>query len=108
MSKPLATRWKLKQEVKKIKLESPRQIPPWPDSLKRQLEIKTYALCMDPTATASSGPTLQNTLPTTDPAELREIIVRQGALIRSYQDQVEPTLQHKHRRTLMGSASSAQ
>ncbi|KAK3523630.1 hypothetical protein QTP70_005337 [Hemibagrus guttatus] len=31
----------------------------------------------------------QNTLPTTDPAELREIIVRQGAVIRSYQDQVE-------------------
>ncbi|KAK3551227.1 hypothetical protein QTP70_013820 [Hemibagrus guttatus] len=44
---------------------------------------------MDPAATASGGPTLQNTSPTMDPAELREIIVRQGALIRSYQDQVE-------------------
>ncbi|KAK3507321.1 hypothetical protein QTP70_014296, partial [Hemibagrus guttatus] len=31
----------------------------------------------------------QNTSPTTDPAELREIIVWQGAVIRSYQDQVE-------------------
>ncbi|KAK3555689.1 hypothetical protein QTP86_029086 [Hemibagrus guttatus] len=47
------------------------------------------ALRMDPAATASGGHTLQNTLPTTDPAELREVIVRQGALIRSYQDQVE-------------------
>ncbi|KAK3557983.1 hypothetical protein QTP86_005629 [Hemibagrus guttatus] len=40
-------------------------------------------------ATASGGQLLQNTLPPMDPAELREIIVRQGALIRSYQDQVE-------------------
>ncbi|KAK3507973.1 hypothetical protein QTP70_007781 [Hemibagrus guttatus] len=47
------------------------------------------ALRMDPAATASSGLPLQDTSPSTDPAELREIIVRQGALIRSYQDQVE-------------------
>ncbi|KAK3547073.1 hypothetical protein QTP86_009905 [Hemibagrus guttatus] len=33
--------------------------------------------------------TSQNTLPIMDPAELRDIIVWQGALIRSYQDQVE-------------------
>ncbi|KAK3533097.1 hypothetical protein QTP70_006768 [Hemibagrus guttatus] len=32
---------------------------------------------------------IQNTSPITDPAELREIIVRQGAIIHSYQDQVE-------------------
>ncbi|KAK3505796.1 hypothetical protein QTP70_004075 [Hemibagrus guttatus] len=44
---------------------------------------------MDPATSASGGPPLQNTSPTTDPAELCEIIVRQGALIRSYQDQVE-------------------
>ncbi|KAK3507783.1 hypothetical protein QTP70_000374 [Hemibagrus guttatus] len=35
------------------------------------------------------GPPLQNTSPTMDPAELHEIIVRQGAVICSYQDQVE-------------------
>ncbi|KAK3517158.1 hypothetical protein QTP86_019099, partial [Hemibagrus guttatus] len=33
-------------------------------------------------------PALQITSPITDPAELRDIIVRQGAIIRSYQDQV--------------------
>ncbi|KAK3513976.1 hypothetical protein QTP70_000703, partial [Hemibagrus guttatus] len=35
------------------------------------------------------GSLQQNTSPLMDPAELREIIVRQGAIIRSYQDQVE-------------------
>ncbi|KAK3542062.1 hypothetical protein QTP86_011364 [Hemibagrus guttatus] len=41
-------------------------------------------------ATSASGyQSLQNTLPITDPAELREIITRQGAVICSYQDQVE-------------------
>ncbi|KAK3527309.1 hypothetical protein QTP86_020238 [Hemibagrus guttatus] len=50
-------------------------------------ELET--LRMDLAATASGGLPLQNTSPPTDPAELREIIVRQGALIRSYQDQVE-------------------
>ncbi|KAK3509680.1 hypothetical protein QTP70_008429 [Hemibagrus guttatus] len=40
---------------------------------------------MDP----ATGPPQQNTSPITDPAELCEIIVRQGAIIRSYQDQVE-------------------
>ncbi|KAK3545710.1 hypothetical protein QTP70_011355 [Hemibagrus guttatus] len=44
---------------------------------------------MDPATSASGSTPLQNTSPITDPAELREIIVRQGAIIRSYQDQVE-------------------
>ncbi|KAK3523045.1 hypothetical protein QTP86_012674 [Hemibagrus guttatus] len=48
-----------------------------------------FALRMDPAATASGGQPLKNTSPPMDPAELREIIVRQGVLIRSYQDQVE-------------------
>ncbi|KAK3553203.1 hypothetical protein QTP86_031797 [Hemibagrus guttatus] len=43
---------------------------------------------MDPATSASGGPPLQITSPITDPAELRDIIVRQGAIIRSYQDQV--------------------
>ncbi|KAK3513929.1 hypothetical protein QTP70_032826, partial [Hemibagrus guttatus] len=50
------------------------------------------ALRMDPAATTSGGPPLQDTLPPTDPAELREIIVWQGALIRSYQDQDSASL----------------
>ncbi|KAK3518026.1 hypothetical protein QTP70_033021 [Hemibagrus guttatus] len=44
---------------------------------------------MDPATSASGGPPLQYTSPITDPAELHEIIVRQGVVIRSYQDQVE-------------------
>ncbi|KAK3508869.1 hypothetical protein QTP70_010724 [Hemibagrus guttatus] len=44
---------------------------------------------MDPNTSASGGDPSQNTSPIMDPAELRDIIVRQGALIRSYQDQVE-------------------
>ncbi|KAK3570790.1 hypothetical protein QTP86_026340 [Hemibagrus guttatus] len=44
---------------------------------------------MDPTTSASGGAPSQNTSPIMDPAELRDIIVRQGAIIRSYQDQVE-------------------
>ncbi|KAK3570683.1 hypothetical protein QTP86_025023 [Hemibagrus guttatus] len=44
---------------------------------------------MDPNTSASGGAPSQNTLPIMDPAELRDIIVRQGAIIRSYQDQVE-------------------
>ncbi|KAK3539043.1 hypothetical protein QTP86_023635 [Hemibagrus guttatus] len=44
---------------------------------------------MDPATSASGGAPLQITSPITDPAELRDIIVRQGAIIRSYQDQVE-------------------
>ncbi|KAK3528352.1 hypothetical protein QTP86_034147 [Hemibagrus guttatus] len=43
---------------------------------------------MDPATSASGGQPLQITSPITDPAELRDIIVRQGAIIRSYQDQV--------------------
>ncbi|KAK3527715.1 hypothetical protein QTP86_000752 [Hemibagrus guttatus] len=43
---------------------------------------------MDPATSASGGPPLQITSPITDPAELRDIVVRQGAIIRSYQDQV--------------------
>ncbi|KAK3574414.1 hypothetical protein QTP86_006579 [Hemibagrus guttatus] len=44
---------------------------------------------MDPNTSASGGAPSQNTSPIMDPAELRDIIVRQGAIIRSYQDQVE-------------------
>ncbi|KAK3506443.1 hypothetical protein QTP70_017060 [Hemibagrus guttatus] len=44
---------------------------------------------MDPATSASNRPPLQNTSPTSDPAELREIIMRQGEVICSYQDQVE-------------------
>ncbi|KAK3574653.1 hypothetical protein QTP86_011574 [Hemibagrus guttatus] len=43
---------------------------------------------MDPDTSASGGAPLQTTSPLTDSAELREIIVRQGAIIRSYQDQL--------------------
>ncbi|KAK3507389.1 hypothetical protein QTP70_016296, partial [Hemibagrus guttatus] len=44
---------------------------------------------MDPNTSASGGAPSQDTSPIMDPAELRDIIVRQGAIIRSYQDQVE-------------------
>ncbi|KAK3522496.1 hypothetical protein QTP86_016149 [Hemibagrus guttatus] len=37
----------------------------------------------------SSGAPLQNTLPSTDPAELRKIIVRQDSLIHAFQAQLE-------------------
>ncbi|KAK3516140.1 hypothetical protein QTP70_005415 [Hemibagrus guttatus] len=47
------------------------------------------ALRMHPATSTSGGSPLQYTSLPTDPAELREIIVRQGALIRSFQDQVE-------------------
>ncbi|KAK3557854.1 hypothetical protein QTP86_003255 [Hemibagrus guttatus] len=53
---------------------------------------------MDPNTSASGGALSQNTLPIMDPAELRDIIVRQGAIIRSYQDQVE-ALQNQLRGT---------
>ncbi|KAK3539334.1 hypothetical protein QTP70_001208 [Hemibagrus guttatus] len=43
---------------------------------------------MDPATSASGGQPLQITSPITDLAELRDIAVRQGAIIRSYQDQV--------------------
>ncbi|KAK3564330.1 hypothetical protein QTP86_014818 [Hemibagrus guttatus] len=43
---------------------------------------------MDPDTSASGGAPSQITSPLTDSAELREIIVRQGAIIRSYQDQL--------------------
>ncbi|KAK3554941.1 hypothetical protein QTP86_001880 [Hemibagrus guttatus] len=43
---------------------------------------------MDPATSASGGPPLQITSPIMDPAELRDIVVRQGMIIRSYQDQV--------------------
>ncbi|KAK3549628.1 hypothetical protein QTP86_005369 [Hemibagrus guttatus] len=43
---------------------------------------------MGPATSASGGQPLQITSPITDPAELRDIIVRQGAITRSYQDQV--------------------
>ncbi|KAK3535604.1 hypothetical protein QTP70_017137 [Hemibagrus guttatus] len=44
---------------------------------------------MDPNTSASGGASSQSTSPIMDPAELRDIIVWQGALICSYQDQVE-------------------
>ncbi|KAK3525785.1 hypothetical protein QTP70_007545 [Hemibagrus guttatus] len=44
---------------------------------------------MDPATSASGGAPSQNTSPTMDPAELCEIVVWQGAIILSYQDQVE-------------------
>ncbi|KAK3548422.1 hypothetical protein QTP70_012843 [Hemibagrus guttatus] len=53
---------------------------------------------MDPNTSASGGAPSQNTSPIMDPAELRDIIVRQGAIIRSYQDQVE-ALQNQIRGT---------
>ncbi|KAK3566079.1 hypothetical protein QTP86_025539 [Hemibagrus guttatus] len=43
---------------------------------------------MDPDTSASGGAPLQITSPIMDSAELREIIMWQGAIIRSYQDQV--------------------
>ncbi|KAK3507516.1 hypothetical protein QTP70_028076 [Hemibagrus guttatus] len=43
---------------------------------------------MDPDTSVSGGAPSQITSPLTDSAELREIIVRQGAIIRSYQDQL--------------------
>ncbi|KAK3527852.1 hypothetical protein QTP86_009210 [Hemibagrus guttatus] len=51
--------------------------------------VNSHAQRMDPTTSASGGAPSQNTSPIMDPAELRDIIVRQGAIIRSYQDQVE-------------------
>ncbi|KAK3544653.1 hypothetical protein QTP86_022463 [Hemibagrus guttatus] len=51
--------------------------------------IIVVAQRMDPATSAAGGSPLQNTSPLTDSAELREIIVRQGAIICSYQDQLE-------------------
>ncbi|KAK3541763.1 hypothetical protein QTP86_003518 [Hemibagrus guttatus] len=44
---------------------------------------------MDLASPGASGTPLQNTSPITDPAELREIIVQQGSLIRAFQDQLK-------------------
>ncbi|KAK3571511.1 hypothetical protein QTP86_012860 [Hemibagrus guttatus] len=55
---------------------------------KKIVDAYESARRMDPATSASGGPPLQITSPITDPAELRDIIVRQGAIIRSYQDQV--------------------
>ncbi|KAK3523069.1 hypothetical protein QTP86_012643 [Hemibagrus guttatus] len=44
---------------------------------------------MDPNTSAFGGAPLQNTSPIMDPAELRDTIVRQGAIILSCQNQVE-------------------
>ncbi|KAK3521198.1 hypothetical protein QTP70_000476 [Hemibagrus guttatus] len=44
---------------------------------------------MDPASSGTGGAPLQNTSPPTDPAELREIIVRQDSLIRAFQAQLE-------------------
>ncbi|KAK3513083.1 hypothetical protein QTP70_000980 [Hemibagrus guttatus] len=62
---------------------------------------------MDPAATTTGGQP-QDTSPPTDPVELRAIIVQQGALIRSYQDQVEALQSQLHStRAPTGPASSA-
>ncbi|KAK3570544.1 hypothetical protein QTP86_022080 [Hemibagrus guttatus] len=61
-------------------------------------------------ATATGGQLSQDTSPPTDAAELRAIIVRQGALIRSYQDQVEALQSQLHSMSApspTGPASSA-
>ncbi|KAK3561704.1 hypothetical protein QTP86_012545 [Hemibagrus guttatus] len=47
---------------------------------------------MDANTSASGRAPSQNTSPIMDPVELRDIIVRQGAIIRSYQDQMEAQL----------------
>ncbi|KAK3541648.1 hypothetical protein QTP86_033849 [Hemibagrus guttatus] len=44
---------------------------------------------MDPGSSGAGGAPLQNISPPTDPAELREIIVRQDSLIRAFQAQLE-------------------
>ncbi|KAK3545156.1 hypothetical protein QTP70_001671, partial [Hemibagrus guttatus] len=44
---------------------------------------------MDPASSGAGGAPLQNISPPTDPAELREIIVRQDSLIRAFQVQLE-------------------
>ncbi|KAK3516468.1 hypothetical protein QTP70_016492 [Hemibagrus guttatus] len=44
---------------------------------------------MDPASSGAGGAPSQNTSPPTDPAELREIIVRQDSLIRAFQAQLE-------------------
>ncbi|KAK3571044.1 hypothetical protein QTP86_001291 [Hemibagrus guttatus] len=44
---------------------------------------------MDPASSGAGGAPLQNISPPTDPAELREIIVRQDSLIRAFQAQLE-------------------
>ncbi|KAK3505618.1 hypothetical protein QTP70_004911, partial [Hemibagrus guttatus] len=44
---------------------------------------------MDPNTSAFGGAFLQNTLPTMDPEELHDTIVRQGDILLSYQNQVE-------------------
>ncbi|MGL5840428.1 MAG: DUF4939 domain-containing protein [Aeromonas hydrophila] len=44
---------------------------------------------MDPASSGAGGAPLQNISPTTDPAELREIIGRQDSLLRAFQAQLE-------------------
>ncbi|KAK3510982.1 hypothetical protein QTP70_027786 [Hemibagrus guttatus] len=60
----------------------------WRFALERRGMKVSHTRHMDPATSASGGPPLQITLPITDPAELRDIILWQGAIIRSYQDQV--------------------
>ncbi|KAK3561332.1 hypothetical protein QTP86_030630 [Hemibagrus guttatus] len=54
-----------------------------------KIPFPTPATRMDPAAAVAGGQPSQNTSPPMDPAELQAIIVRQGALICSFQDQVE-------------------
>ncbi|MGL5843142.1 MAG: hypothetical protein ACRCYK_15325 [Aeromonas hydrophila] len=56
------------------------------------LPVPDFPYCLFPIASSAYGSghsPSQNTSPLTDPAELREIIMQQGAIIRSYQDQME-------------------
>ncbi|KAK3523365.1 hypothetical protein QTP86_029845, partial [Hemibagrus guttatus] len=67
--------------------------PPCPREVSSHVEIPSVCLVPFPDcslpAYGSGGPPPQNTSPTMDPAELREIIMWQGAILHSYQDQVE-------------------
>ncbi|KAK3544514.1 hypothetical protein QTP86_013338 [Hemibagrus guttatus] len=56
--------------------------------ISRTVCVPSPARRIDPATSASGGPPLQITSPITDPAELHDIVVRQGTIIRSYQDQV--------------------
>ncbi|KAK3505869.1 hypothetical protein QTP70_019370 [Hemibagrus guttatus] len=59
--------------------------PPEPQSREDFLKFPR----MDPASSGTGGAPSQNTSPPMDPAELREIIVRQDSLIRAFQAQLE-------------------
>ncbi|KAK3516192.1 hypothetical protein QTP70_005691 [Hemibagrus guttatus] len=67
----------------------PDPMRPFTDGRRRR-----WAQRMDPASSGSGGAPLQNTSPSMDPAELRQIIVHQDSLIRTFQAQLEaPTIQ---------------